>query len=116
MESEGPFPLDAGVGEVIARLNRLLTRVVELGGSDLHLSVGILPGMRLHGELEPLPGWDRLRPEDTAAVAEAMLTPAQWVRFQSERELDFAYTVTDVGRFRVNLFRQRGSVGAAFRV
>jgi len=116
MESEGPFPHGAGAGEVIGRLDRLLTRVVELGGSDLHLSVGILPGMRLHGDLQPLPGWEPLRPEDTAAVAQAMVLPEQWARFEAEQELDFAYTVAGVGRFRVNLYQQKGSVGAAFRV
>lgn len=116
MRSKGFLPQGAGAGEVTGRLDRLLTRVVELGGSDLHLSAGTPPGLRLHGDLEPLPGWDRLTPEDIAAVAQAMLTPEQWVRFQTEHEMDFAYTVSEVGRFRVNLYQQRGSVGAAFRV
>jgi twitching motility protein PilT len=101
---------------VLDRLEGLLARVVDLDGSDLHLTAGIQPMVRLRGELERLTGWAPMSPGDVEVIARGMLTPSQWTAFVDEQELDFAHGVAGVGRFRVNLYRQRGSVGAAFRV
>jgi twitching motility protein PilT len=97
-------------------LDELLTQTVGMGGSDLHLTVGSPPWVRLHGSLTPLCGWPDLRPEDTQRLARAALNDEQWQRFARDHEMNTAYGVTGVSRFRVNVYRQRGSVGAAFRV
>lgn len=102
-----PGPLD---------LDQLLTQTVRLGGSDLHLTVGIAPCVRVHGYLAPLPDWPRLRPEDTQRLVRTALSDEQWQRFARDHEMDTAYAVPGVSRFRMNVYRQRGSVGAAFRV
>jgi len=97
-------------------LERLLVQTVGMGGSDLHLAVGSPPCVRLHGLLAPLPGWPRLRPDDTELLVRSALTDDQWRRFTTQHELDTSYSVRGVSRFRVNIYSQRGSVGAAFRV
>jgi twitching motility protein PilT len=97
-------------------LDQLLTQTVGLGGSDLHLAVGIPPCVRLHGSLTPMAGWPNLRPDDTQRLARAALNDEQWQRFARDHEMDTAYGVSGVSRFRVNVYRQRGSVGIAFRV
>jgi twitching motility protein PilT len=111
LTADSPAPSNA-----LDRLDALLARVVALDGSDLHLTAGIQPMVRLRGELAPLTGWPPLTPGDVETIARGILTPAQWTAFGDEQELDFAHGVTGVGRFRANLYRQRGSVGAAFRV
>jgi twitching motility protein PilT len=96
-------------------IDALLGRSVELGASDLHVTAGVAPSVRIHGSLGPLPGFGVLTPADTAALARSVVTDEQWKRFEYENELDTAYTLPGVSRFRVNVYRQRGSVGAAFR-
>ncbi len=97
-------------------LHDLLTQTVEMGGSDLHLSVGSPPCVRLHGSLSPLQGWPDLRPAETQQLVRAALNDEQWQRFARDHEMDTSYGVAGVSRFRMNAYRQRGSVGAAFRV
>ncbi|MEP6981987.1 MAG: ATPase, T2SS/T4P/T4SS family, partial [Nakamurella sp.] len=97
-------------------LDQLLVQTVEMGGSDLHLTVGIPPSVRLHGALMPLPGRVPLDSEDTQRLIRTALTGDQWQHFARDHELDTAYAVHGVSRFRLNVYRQRGSVGAAFRV
>ena len=94
----------------------MLTQTVDMGGSDLHLSVGSPPCVRLHGALTPLPGWPSLAPDDTQRLVHTALNDEQWQRFSREHELDTAYGVPGVSRFRMNVYRQRGSVGAALRI
>ncbi len=96
-------------------INTMLRKSVELGASDLHVTAGVAPSVRIHGSLRPLPGFAPLTPDDTAALARAVVSDEQWKRFEYENELDTAYTLPGVSRFRVNVYRQRGSVGAAFR-
>jgi twitching motility protein PilT len=98
-----------------AQLDSLLTRAVSLGASDLHLTTGIAPCVRVNGSLTPLADWVKLRSADTESLARGMLSEEQWKRFEQESELDCAYALTGVSRFRVNVYRQRGSVGMAFR-
>lgn len=97
-------------------LDELLVQTVHMGGSDLHLTAGIPPCVRLHGSLTPLPGRPPLDSEDTQRLVRTALTEDQWQHFARDHELDTAYAVHGVSRFRLNVYRQRGSVGAAFRV
>jgi twitching motility protein PilT len=102
-------------GGATGDLDTLLRRVVEVGASDLHLCAGATPSMRVNGAIRSTPGHPELTPVDTEAMARQVLDEAQWALFEQTKELDVAYSL-DVGRFRVNLYQQRGSIGAAFRV
>ena len=93
-----------------------LRRVVESGGSDLHLKVPAHPIIRRHGKLEPVPDSQPLRPEDTEQVFRAMLTdPSKLAEFDAENEVDFSYAIRGLSRFRVNAFLQRGSISIVCR-
>ena len=83
--------------------------------SDVHLSAGVPPAMRLHGRLVHMEGFERLTPQDTREVAYSLINDSQRKRFENEQQLDFAYSVPSVARFRVNIFFQRGAISAAFR-
>lgn len=96
-------------------LDAMLSALVEAQGSDLHLTVGAPPTIRVHGGLRYLPDYDELTPADTTALLRSAVTSQQWSQFERTQELDFAYSVEGVSRFRVNLYTQRGSSGAAFR-
>jgi twitching motility protein PilT len=93
----------------------LLQKVVELEGSDLHLTTKTPPQIRVHGHLERLDGPD-LAPADTKQLTYSVLTDAQKKRFEEKLELDFSFGIQGVGRFRCNMFHQRGSVGAVYRL
>jgi len=95
-------------------LDDLLREVCERGSSDLHLTVGLPPVVRVDGSLAHL-SYQPLSPTETQRLVYDILTNDQVQRFESVRELDFSYGVKGVGRFRVNVYKQRGSVGAAFR-
>jgi twitching motility protein PilT len=96
-------------------IDALLRLTFERGGSDLHITAGIAPCIRVHGALRPLEGHPLLAPADTEALVRAILTPEQWERVETSHELDTSYALPDVSRFRVNVFVQRGSVGAVLR-
>jgi twitching motility protein PilT len=98
-----------------ASLDTLLIALVAAGGSDLHLTVGAPPTMRVNGRLKYLPDYDDLTRSDTETLVRAAASDTQWQRFQTDHELDFAYSIEGVSRFRVNVYAQRGSYGAAFR-
>ena len=101
---------------VVFDVDSALRRLVEAEGSDLHLTVPSPPLMRVHGELEPIPGEPELTPEDTHAVLDRLLpNPAKREEFENEGEADFSYAIDGLGRFRVNAFRQRGSVALVCR-
>ena len=98
-------------------LQRSLHAVVERGGSDLHLKVPSQPLIRLQGELTPIEGSESLSPADTERVLREMLTASERLaEFARDGEIDFSYTVRGLARFRVNAFRQRGSISIACRV
>jgi twitching motility protein PilT len=98
-------------------LQQALRVVVEEGGSDLHIKVPARPLMRLQGALVPLEGTEPLTPADTERVLREMLTASdRLAEFAREGEIDFSYTVRGLARFRVNAFRQRGSISIACRV
>jgi twitching motility protein PilT len=98
-------------------LQRALHAVVEQGGSDLHLKVPSRPLIRLRGELTSIEDTDPLSPADTERVLREMLTASERLaEFARDGEIDFSYTVRGLARFRVNAFRQRGSISIACRV
>jgi len=97
-------------------INEALRRMVKLGASDLHVTAGAPPTVRMDGQLAALEGYDRLMPESLQRSLYGILTQAQREKFEEELELDFSYAMVGESRFRVNMYRQRDSVGAAFRV
>jgi twitching motility protein PilT len=101
--------------EAKKELDSLLTLLIERGGSDLHITAGIAPCMRINGDLTPLPGRDRLLPVDTETLIRSVLSDAMWQKFEASQELDTAYALPGVSRFRMNVYRQRGAVGAVMR-
>ncbi len=97
-------------------LNDLLKSTFERKASDLHLKVGVPPILRIDGRLAPIETEKRLMAEDTLAMASSIMNAHQKARFNEKNELDMAYAVPGLGRFRVNVFKQRGSVGMVFRM
>src|SRR3954447_22330854 len=92
----------------------VLQQLVQRGASDLHLKVGRPPTLRLHGELVPL-DQPALKPEDLKSLAEQLMTPRQVKEFTDNKECDFAIGVPGIGRFRCNVYQQRGSLCYAMR-
>ncbi len=97
-------------------LNDLLKATFEKRASDLHLKVGVPPILRIDGRLVPLDTEKRTTQEDALTIALSIMNPAQKIKFKEKNELDMAYAVPGLGRFRVNVFQQRGSVGMVFRL
>ncbi len=95
-------------------LNELLDLTIKQGASDLHLTVGILPTIRINGKLEGL-GSEKLTPKDTDAYAKQLLGEL-YAEYVEKGEIDTAYSVAGLGRFRVNVFKQRDSSAIAIRV
>src|SRR5213596_1212087 len=96
-------------------LSDLLKRMLEMNGSDLHITTNSAPRVRVHGHLQPL-DMPPLTPSDTKSLAYSVLTDAQKHRFEENLELDFSFGLKGLARFRGNLFNQRGATGAVFRV
>ena len=94
----------------------LLERMVELGASDLHLTAGAPPTIRLHGDLEPLADYPPMDRELLRNMLYAILTQRQREKLEQDLELDVAYSLPGTARFRLNVYFQRDSIGAAFRM
>ncbi len=105
---------DAARGGV--RIADLLRTMVGKGASDIHLQAGAPPHIRVDGDLRPYEGVPVLTPEQTEQIALAMMSESQRDMFRHRHELDFAFTIPNVARFRCNVLRQRGSVGIVMRV
>jgi twitching motility protein PilT len=97
-------------------VNDLLKIAVESGASDLHLKVGSYPMMRVRGQLTPAIQERRLDHEDVVAMSAAVMSTVQREKFKDAQEVDLAYSVAGLGRFRCNVFQQRGTVGLVLRV
>jgi len=95
-------------------IDQLLAETVARRGTDLHLTVGAPPMIRVDGKLQPL-DYDKLVPQDTQRLVYEILTDAQVETFEHKHELDFSHGVPKVGRYSFNVFRQRGSVGVVAR-
>jgi twitching motility protein PilT len=93
----------------------VLTRMVEVRASDVHLSPGLPPALRVRGRIQPMDDHPALTPQDTREIVYSLLNDAQRKQFENNLQLDFAYAIPKVGRYRVNCFFQRGSISAAFR-
>jgi len=100
---------------MVASLHQLLKAVVEMGSSDLHITTGSPPQLRIDGRLAPL-RMDPLSPAETKQLCYSVLTEAQKVKFEEDLELDLSFGVKHLARFRANIFMQRGAVAAAFRL
>ena len=99
-----------------ASLQELLTAMVQRGASDLHLSCGTYPQIRVNGSLEPLEEFETLMPSDTQRLIYSVLTGAQQRHFEGGNDLDLSFGMEGLARFRCNVYRQRGVVCAAMRV
>lgn len=97
-------------------INDVLKVGAERKASDVHLKVGSHPVLRIDGRLQVLPEFKRLMQEDTIAMAFSMMSSRQKERFKQNMEIDIAYSVPGLGRFRCNIFQQRGSVGLVLRL
>jgi twitching motility protein PilT len=94
----------------------LLEALLACGGSDLHLTAGAPPTVRLHGVMRPIEDTPKLVPADLQRMIYQVISQKQRERFEENLELDFAYPLPGRGRFRVNVYRQRDSIGAVFRM
>ena len=97
-------------------LNRILQIAVKGGASDIHVKAGLPPIFRIDGSLLPLRDGKRLTPEEIGKMAASIMNKMQRDAFQETLDVDLSYGVAGVGRFRVNVFQQRGSIGMVFRV
>ncbi|MDP4084550.1 MAG: type IV pilus twitching motility protein PilT [Bacillota bacterium] len=97
------------------KIDLLLRTAFELKASDIHLSVGVPPIMRINGDLKKY-GKDKVIPQETEEIAKVMIPPHMWDLFKEKGELDFSYSLPGVSRFRVNAFHQRTCISMAIRI
>ncbi len=100
----------------MARIDDMLRHLKEHGGSDLHLAAGIVPRMRSHGELREIEGWPELTDESLREIIREIATDSNWQSFEKCGDLDFAYGLEGLARFRANYFVQKHGAGAVFRI
>ncbi len=109
--------LDGGAGSIMAvELNEILKIALKTGASDIHMKSGLPPIFRVDGALVPLKNAERMLPDEVQKAAFSIMNPVQKERFETARECDLAYGIPGLGRFRVNVFQQRGTIGIVFRV
>ncbi|MBI4868099.1 MAG: PilT/PilU family type 4a pilus ATPase [Candidatus Wallbacteria bacterium] len=101
---------------VISGLDRLLHHLYDAGGSDLHMNVGAPPSVRIHGDLQPIPGEPILTPKLAEDLLSSFLTAPQRQRLEEDWTVDFSYEIPEMARFRVNLFRERQGLNGVFRL
>ena len=101
---------------MLTRIDDLLRMAMSFGSSDLHLRAGSSPVVRINGELRPLSGAAKLSQEETLEMAFSMMSNRQKQHFKEVYEVDIGYVVSGLGRFRVNIFQQRNSIGIVARV
>ena len=99
----------------MANLHDLLKYMIEKGASDLHVTTGIAPCIRIDGKMKPIPGLESLSATQTKDLCYSVLTDAQKHKFEENSELDLTFGVKNLSRFRANIFVQRGAVAAAIR-
>ena len=100
----------------LTSIDDLLEQMVGMGASDLHVTVGSPPAFRVRGEIQRADGYETFTADDTRSLLYRVLTSEQQKQFELKRQLDFAYALPGHARFRVNVYYQRESVGAAFRL
>src|SRR5436189_4984042 len=102
--------------ETLTSIDDLLEQMVALGASDLHVTVGSPPALRVRGSIVRIDGTDQFTADDTRSLLYRILSSEQQKQFELNRQLDFAYAMPGLARFRVNCYMQREAVGGAFRV
>lgn len=100
----------------MAKIDQLFTYLKSNGGSDLHLAAGLPPHIRKHGSVVPVSGWDVLSNEALAAMLKEIASDTQWAHYEKNLDLDFAYALPGVARFRANFLNQERGCGAVFRI
>jgi twitching motility protein PilT len=100
---------------ITVSIKELLTKTIEKGASDLHIVVGAPPILRVNGNLEPLHEYPILKPDETQELIYSVMSEEQIATFETERECDLSFGIEGLSRFRLNVYRDRGSVVAAFR-
>ncbi len=100
----------------MARLDVLFKHLKDQGGSDLHLAAGSVPHLRQHGAVKPVPGWDVFTDASLREHLKELTTEPQWRHYESNLDLDFAYALQGLARFRANYFNQERGAGAVFRI
>src|SRR4051812_24286984 len=100
----------------LTSIDDLLEQMVSLGASDLHVTVESPPAFRVRGHIERAEGYDPLTADDTRGLLYRVLSSEQQKQFELKRQLDFAYAIPGLARFRVNVYYQMGALGAAFRL
>jgi twitching motility protein PilT len=99
-----------------ATMHDLLQIMIDRGASDLHITTGTYPQIRVSGKLVQLTEFEQLTPQDTQRLAYSVLNEAQKQKYEEDNELDLSFGIQNLARFRCNVYRQRGAVGAAIRV
>src|SRR5207248_1593724 len=112
----GSDALGGAVDDVPEHIDELLECLLDMNGSDLHLAAGAKPTVRVDGALRPVDGFGPLNSESIKQLVYDVLSDKQIAAFEHELELDAAYTIPARSRFRMNVFRQRGSIGAVLRM
>jgi twitching motility protein PilT len=97
------------------RIDEIAKAAVEMRSSDIHITAGVPPTIRADGKLVPIPGYPPMTPKDTQALIYSFMNEKQKKTFEEKKELDFSFGIKGIGRFRVNVFYQRGTVAAALR-
>jgi twitching motility protein PilT len=97
-------------------LEKILETAIKGDASDVHIRAGMTPIFRVQGELLPVKGAQKFAPDQVEKMARALMTDAEWEKFEKTNDVDTSFGIEGVGRFRINVFRQRGSVGLVFRV
>ncbi len=100
----------------MATIEEILRSAKESGASDVHLTVGIPPKMRVNGDLVTMTNFQRMLPPDTEAIVKEVMNDKQREIFDERGEYDMSFAIRDLGRYRVNVFHQRGSIALAFRL
>jgi twitching motility protein PilT len=100
----------------MAHLHDLFRHLKACGGSDLHLAAGLEPRVRVHGSLEPVPGWTTLSHPDLLDLLREVASDPQWAEYERTGDVDFAYGLEGVARFRANFLRQENGAAAVFRI
>src|SRR5918998_698637 len=103
------------MGELLFSIDNLLERTVSLGGSDLHVTVGSAPAVRVRGHVERLDDFGLLDGEQTQQLLYQIMSSERQKQLEINRQLDMSHAIPGVGRFRVNVYFQRETIGAAFR-
>ncbi len=115
MPIDGPVEHSPPTSATPLSVDALLERAVEMRGSDLHITAGSRPAVRLHGRIELLEDFPELDPDTTRQLIYRITTTEQQKQLELKRQLDFAYGISGLARFRVNAYYQREAIAAAFR-